>query len=287
MNKWNLIVDVALCEGCHNCALATKDEHVGNDFPGYSAPHSKLGESVIKIHRKVRGSGSMIDAAYLPTMCNHCDNAPCVKAGGGAVRKRDDGIVIIDPVKAKGRRDLVDSCPYGAIVWNEEQQLPQTWIFDAHLLDQGWTSPRCVQVCPTHVFEAVKVSDEEMAHRAEHERLETLRPELNLRPRVYYRNLHRYSKCFIGGAVCAVIDGRMECVEDARVSLRRAGNAIEQRTTDAFGEFRFDALAQNSGEYEIHVEHPAHGRATRRVEVAEASVSVGDMELTRTAPTGP
>ena len=62
MKKWNLIIDVALCEGCHNCALAAKDEHVANDFPGYSAPHSKLGESVIKIHRKVRGSGSMIDA---------------------------------------------------------------------------------------------------------------------------------------------------------------------------------------------------------------------------------
>ena len=37
MKKWNLIIDVALCEGCHNCSLAAKDEHVGNDFPGYSA----------------------------------------------------------------------------------------------------------------------------------------------------------------------------------------------------------------------------------------------------------
>ena len=49
-------------------------------------------------------------------MCNHCDDAPCVRAGGGAIRKRDDGIVVIDPVAARGRRDLIDSCPYGAIV---------------------------------------------------------------------------------------------------------------------------------------------------------------------------
>jgi Fe-S-cluster-containing dehydrogenase component len=119
------------------CALAAKDEHVGNDFPGYSAPHAALGNSVIKI----RGSGGMVDAAYLPTKCNHCDRAPCLKAGAdGSVRKRADGIVIIDPVKAKGRRNLVEACPYGAIVWNEEQQLPQTWIFDAHLLDQGWSA---------------------------------------------------------------------------------------------------------------------------------------------------
>ena len=67
----------------------------------------------------------MIDVAYVPTMCNHCDNAPCVAKGGGAVTKRDDGIVIIDPVKAKGRKDLVETCPYGHIWWNEELQVPQ------------------------------------------------------------------------------------------------------------------------------------------------------------------
>ena len=44
----------------------------------------------------------MIDIAYVPTMCNHCDDAPCIKAAqNGAIAKREDGIVIIDPVKAK------------------------------------------------------------------------------------------------------------------------------------------------------------------------------------------
>ena len=38
MKKWNLIVDVEKCENCYNCFIATKDEHVGNDFPGYAAP---------------------------------------------------------------------------------------------------------------------------------------------------------------------------------------------------------------------------------------------------------
>ena len=44
----------------------------------------------------------MIDVAYLPIPCMHCDNAPCIKAGSdGAITKREDGIVIIDPEKAK------------------------------------------------------------------------------------------------------------------------------------------------------------------------------------------
>ena len=108
----------------------------------------------------------MIDIAYVPTMCNHCDNAPCLAKGGGAVTKRDDGIVIIDPVKAKGRKDLVESCPYGHIWWNEELQLPQTWPFDAHLLDQGWKQTRGQQACPTGAMKAIKVEDDEMARIA-------------------------------------------------------------------------------------------------------------------------
>ena len=30
-----------------------------------------------------------------------------------------------------------------------------------------------------------------------------MKPELGTKPRVYYRNLWRYSKCFIGGSVAA------------------------------------------------------------------------------------
>ena len=120
MKKWNMIIDVAECTNCNLCTLATMDEYVGNDLPGYSAPMPKHGHRWINILQKERGQAPMIDVAYVPTMCNHCDNAPCVAKGGGAVSKRDDGIVLIDPVKAKGRKDLVDACPYGHIWWNEE-----------------------------------------------------------------------------------------------------------------------------------------------------------------------
>ena len=45
------------------------------------------------------------------------------------MKKRDDGIVIFDPEKSKGQRQLVDACPHGAVWWNEEKQIPQIWTF--------------------------------------------------------------------------------------------------------------------------------------------------------------
>ena len=248
--------------------IAERDEHVGNDFPGYAAPAAAVGDSTIRILRRVQGSPPMVETTYLPVMCNHCDDAPCMRFAGDAIRKRDDGIVIIDPVKAKGRKDIVDSCPYRAIVWNEEQQVPQTWIFDAHLLDAGWKQPRLCQVCPTDVFEAVKLDDQAMAERARRENLRPLRAELGAKPRVWYRGLERWETEFVGGSVAVETDGVVDCVQGADVALIRNGVEIAQTQTDAFGDFRFDGLRAQDDGLEIEVRHAA-GSARRAVQPSE------------------
>jgi Fe-S-cluster-containing dehydrogenase component len=277
MQKWNMIIDVAECTNCQLCALSAMDEYVGNEWPGTSAPMPRLGHRWIDILQKERGQVPMIDIAYVPTLCNHCDNAPCLSKGGDAVKKRDDGIVIIDPVKAKGRKDLVDSCPYGHIWWNDELQLPQIWPFDAHLLDQGWNQTRGQQACPTGAMKAIKVDDEEMTRIARDENLEVLKPEANTKPRVYYRNLWRYSKCFIGGSVATEANGIIDCVEGATVKLIQNNSTIATATTDNYGDFKFDKLDENSGRYTIEVS--ALGR-TKTVDVdLGASISLGEIRL--------
>jgi Fe-S-cluster-containing dehydrogenase component len=278
MSQWNLIIDVARCENCNNCVLANKDEYVGNDFPGYTAAHPPSGAGTIQIHRQVRGDLHLVDAAYLPALCNHCDDAPCVKAGGGCVSKRADGIVIIDPVKSKGRKDLVDACPYGSIVWNEEQGVPQNWIFDAHLLDQGWKEPRCVQSCPTDAMRSIKVDNAEMARLAAAEGLTVLKPELATKPRVYYKNAHRFTHCFVGGSVLARHAGVLDCVSGAHVELFKDGKSMQVTQTDAFGDFKFDGLAADSGRYNVRISHAAQESAEMEVLLGQTQV-LGNIEL--------
>jgi Fe-S-cluster-containing dehydrogenase component len=283
VKKWNLVVDVATCENCNNCTLATRDEFVGNEYPGYTDPQPQHGHQWMKIERKVRGRGSMVDAAYCVTTCNQCDNAPCIKAAGndGSMYKRDDGIVMIDPDKATGRKDLVDACPYGAIWWNEELNKPQKWFFDAHLLDQGWTKPRCVQSCPTGSLQSMRVTDGEMKKIAERDDLEVLHPGLNTKPRVYYKNLHRFNACFIGGTVLTDVDGTQECVGDAEVTLGNNGSEAQTIQTDEFGDFKFDQLMPESGNYELSVRHPEFGSASAKLTLNDESVFVGILTLAK------
>jgi len=254
MKKWNLVIDVANCFGCNACAVACHDEYHGNEFPGYAAEMPKHGQRWIDIIQREKGGFPMVEVAYLPVTCNHCDDAPCIKAAkDGAITKRADGIVIIDPVKAKGQRQLVDACPYGAIHWNEEKQLPQAWPFDAHLLDQGWVRTRGSQVCPTQAMRTVLADDDEMRDIVQREKLEVLHPEYETRPRVYYKNLDRFLKAFVAGSLAGEVGGVTECIEGARVSLQREGRKIAETRSDPYGDFKFRGLEENSGAYRIEI----------------------------------
>lgn len=278
--KWNLIVDVALCDNCRLCFLAVKDEYVGNDFPGVSAAQPAEGRHRwLDIQRKERGAYPIVEARFLPVMCNHCDNAPCMKAAeGGAVRKRPDGIVIIDPDRARGQKKIMAACPYNAIFWNEEKDIPQAWPFDAHLLDEGWTRTRAQQACPMNVFRTICVDDAEMERIRVEEDLEVLRPELGTKPRVWYKNLHRITTCFVGGTVVERVNGVEECAAGAEVVLTQHGREIGRATTDTFGEFVIDRLEPKSGSYHLEITG-ASGRHATDFDLGDDSPYLGVMPL--------
>ncbi len=274
MKTWHMIIDIARCHDCNDCYLADKDEFVENDFPPYSAGQPWHGQRWMDIKRRERGQYPIVQTAYLPMPCMHCDEAPCL-TDDGAVYKRDDGVVLIDPVKAVGRSEIATSCPYNAIYWNEEKQLAQKCTGCAHLLDQGWTETRCSQVCPTDAIKLVMAEDDEMARRVADEGLERYRDSLGTKPRVYYENLHRWTKVFVAGSV--VDEARDECAEGVTAVVSLDGREIGRATTDNYGTFLIDKL-EPGREYTLTLAGAGYQSLSMPVTLGE-SVTLGALPV--------
>lgn len=254
--KWNMIVDVAKCNNCYNCFVGTKDEYVGNEHKGYTAPQPLHGHQWIDIKRAEGGQWPMVETQFRPEMCNHCDDAPCMKvAKNGAITKRADGIVIIDPVKSKGQKEIVDACPYGAVFWNEELDIPQAWPFDAHLLDNGWDKTKAETCCPTDVLKSVKVTDSEMLRIVDEQELSTLGSRDGAKPRVYYKNATTFDYAFIGGSVITHKNNVEDCVSGAIVVAKHDGKEIGRSETDAFGDFKIEKLTKGLGKVTLDIQY--------------------------------
>ncbi len=268
MKQAYLIIDIGLCHDCNNCFLACKDEHVDNDWSPVSGPQPRHGHRWMNIQRIERGQYPRIDVAYLPLLCQHCQDAPCMKAHPDCFTRRPDGIVLINAEKAKGKLDLTKSCPYGAIYWNKELEVCQKCTMCAHLLDgDEFSQPRCAHSCPTGAIRFVSMAPAEMEKLAAAEGLENYRPDFRSRPNVYYKNLHRFEKAFIAGGL--IKNG--DCVEGVQVTLTGDGVNATQ-TTDYFGDFKFDALLP--GKYRVEAQGKKLAEAT-----LGASVNLGNLEL--------
>ena len=113
------LIDVAKCNGCRNCQISCKDEHCGTSWMPYAQEQPLTGQFWCNVDERTRGSVPVVRVSFTPMICGHCENAPCLAvAEDGAVYRRNDGLIIIDPVKAKGQRAIVDACPMGAFYWN-------------------------------------------------------------------------------------------------------------------------------------------------------------------------
>ena len=234
------VIDLAICNGCYCCQIACKDEHVANDWTPYAKPQPDTGQFWIGITEMVRGQVPKVKVTYLPKMCHHCDDAPCIEqCEVGAIVKREDGIVLIEQEKCTGCKLCADTCPHDAIFFNDNLNIAQKCTGCTHLLDNDdeWEVPRCVDQCPT---DAIRFGEE--ADLAEYiDGAELLNPEAGTKSRVYYRNLPRK---FVAGTLYD--PNQKEVIIGATCTLKDdASGETFQATTDNFGDFWFRGLADD------------------------------------------
>jgi Fe-S-cluster-containing hydrogenase components 1 len=159
--------------------------------------------------------------------------------------KRPDGIVIIDPEKAKGNKDMLKACPYGAIVWNEKDGLPQKCTMCAHMLDSGEKVTRCSEVCPQQsmLFGDLEDPGSEISkYVKEHkDELVQLKTEYGTGPAHYYRRLP--APFVTGEVICGDTD---ECCKGAKVTLTcDECGSVYNAQTDFLGDFEIKHLPVN------------------------------------------
>ena len=268
-----LVIDVSKCNGCYNCQIACKDEHCGNDWMPYAKPQPDTGQFWLKMVEEERGTVPKVRVTYTPTLCMHCDEAPCIPACRfEAIYKRDDGIVIIDPEKCNGCGDCINECPYKAIYLNEDLSVAQKCTMCAHLLDRGWKEPRCVDACPT---EALKFGEEDELKDLI-SKAEVIHPEFKTRPRVYYIGLPGR---FVAGAVYDPEEDK--CLEGATVILTdtETGEKFTLKT-DNYGDFWFENM-KDDHTYSLKIEKGGYTPSEIEDICTKKDVNVGDIELNK------
>ena len=277
MARYGLVCDISRCCGCYACFLSCRDEFSGKDhFPTAAAQED--GQLWLNVEEIEYGEGNKIKVDYFPRMCQHCADPACAKgAPEGAVYKRDDGIVIIDPVKAEGAKDIVDKCPYGAIVWNEARSLPQKCTLCAHMIDTGEGSVRCAECCPTGALAFGDLDDPDSAPsrllREKEGMAEAWMQEAGTNPSCRYICM---TKPFIAGEVMFV-DNPGEPAKGISIELTDGlGNAYNC-VTDCFGDFEFCRLEKDQA-YTLRIEAAGYAGQTQTIDLVD-SVNLGKIAL--------
>jgi len=180
--RFGWFVDSRRCFGCHACEVSCKAE---NDVP--------LGNYIRQTIYKDVGKYPQVARLFLPMACQHCEDAPCIKACPcGALHKEAGGTVVVDYNTCCGHGTCVEVCPYGAIYLDPVAKQAVKCHNCYHRTEQGM-EPACVPTCPAEALYFGDLNDPEskiskaMADaEASGETLQQLREEKGTVPRTWF-----------------------------------------------------------------------------------------------------
>lgn len=197
-------IDVDKCIGCGRCADACKTE---NDVPRepffyrtWIERYSIKNDGEVTVESPNGGIDGFpaegevpgeVRSFFVPKLCNHCTNAPCVQVCPvGATFATKEGVVLVDKDYCVGCRYCIQACPYGARFLDPRTGTAEKCTFCYHRLVKK-LQPACVEVCPTsaRIFGEVGERSSPLTRFTRFNKIQTLKAHLNTEPKVFYANL--------------------------------------------------------------------------------------------------
>ena len=202
MARYGMVFDLRRCIGCNACVVACKQE---NSLPDGMFFTRTLSEEY--------GIFPSVKRVYIPTLCNHCEDAPCEKVcPSGATYTREDGIVMVDNDKCIGCNSCAVACPYDQRSVVGKDQLEDGLFADGNLTpfeEQGYQrftpgtvtkcdfcsgrvdaglDPACVVTCPTdaRIFGDLDDPESKPNQLLDERGGQAPLPEKKTKPKVFY-----------------------------------------------------------------------------------------------------
>jgi tetrathionate reductase subunit B len=179
---YTMVIRQDRCIGCERCMEACVST---NDVPEYGWRTLVLEREVPKAIGQKR--------EFIPILCNHCNNPPCVRTCPTKATFKDstNGIVMMNDKKCIGCKSCMIACPYNVRYFNEEKGAIDKCDFCfSKWLSKGKKTTACADSCPADVRIFGDLSDPgsrvyQMIHQLQ-KPVWVIREETGAKPNIFY-----------------------------------------------------------------------------------------------------
>jgi len=136
-----------------------------------------------------KGDYPNVSRSFLPRLCNHCSKPQCVDVcpTGATWKRKEDGIVVVDPDICIGCKYCLQACPYDARFINPVTGAADKCDFCQHRVEKG-LEPSCVNACigGARIFGDLNDPSSKISRMIAKNPVTVLRQEMGTEPNVFY-----------------------------------------------------------------------------------------------------